>query len=351
MRLLFLTQVLDGADAVLGFVPGWVTALARRLERVRVIALELGDLSGLPPNVDARAVGRRGRLVRYLRYRRLLGEALGREGFDTVLAHMVPRYLLVAAGPARRAGAGCFLWYTHGGVDRRLQRAVRLADKVFTATPESMRVPTPRKVVTGHGIDLEHFPPAGPPPEPPLVLSVGRLSRTKDPLTVLEALARLVRAGSPARLEWVGAGLTAADAPLRDEVERRVAALGLGGRVRLGGALAWREIPSAYARAALVVNASRTGSLDKVVLEAMASGRPVVTSNEAAAGVLSAAPGGAARFVFPAGDPQALAARIEPLLALDEDERVELGAALRAIVARDHDLERLADRLVEEMRA
>lgn len=351
MRLLFLTQVLDAGDAVLGFVPSWVEALARRVERVRVLALEVGDLSGLPANVDARAVGRRGRIRRYLRYRRYLAEALGRDGFDAVLAHMVPRYLLVSAGPARRAGAGLFLWYTHGGVDRRLQRAVRLADKVFTATPESMRVPSPNKVVTGHGIDLRHFPPAPRPPAPPLVLSVGRLTPAKDPLTVLDALARLVRGGSPARLEWIGAGLTAADAPFRREVEARIEALGIEGRVRLAGALAYRDIPSAYARASVVVNASRTGSLDKVVLEAMASGRPVVTSNEAAAGVLAAAPGGAERFTFPAGDAGALAARLEALLPLAESERAELGRALRAIVERDHDLERLADRLVEEMGA
>src|SRR5688572_9009410 len=113
MRLLFLTQVLDRQDAVLGFVPRWVDGFARKVERVRVVALSIGDLGGMEANVDVRVVGRSGTIRRYLRFRKFLREALVKEGFDTVLAHMVPRYAIRAAGMARRAGAGHFLWYTH----------------------------------------------------------------------------------------------------------------------------------------------------------------------------------------------------------------------------------------------
>ena len=351
MRLLFLTQVIDAGDAVLGFVTRWVEGLARHAERVRVIALEAGDLSGLPPNVDVRVVGRRGRVRRLIRYHGLLHEALRREGFDAVLAHMVPRYALVAEGPARRAGAGLFLWYTHGGVDARLRRAVPRVDRVFTATPESMRVPSPNKVVTGHGIDLAHFPLAGQPPAPPRLLSVGRLTPVKDPRVIVEALGLLVERGRDVSLDLVGAGLVTSDAGYREEVERAIRERGLEARVRLTGAVPYRDIPARYADATVVVNASRTGSLDKVVLEAMATGRPVVSCNEATAGAFAPLGDEAPTFGFPPGDADALAARLERLLDLSDDARADLGRRLRDVVARDHDVDRLMERLVREMEA
>ena len=103
MTLLFLTQVVDAQDAVLGFVPRWIEGLARECARVRVVALEAGDVSTLPANADVRVVGRKGAISRWLRYRAILSEALEADGFDTVLAHMVPRYALLAPRPARSA--------------------------------------------------------------------------------------------------------------------------------------------------------------------------------------------------------------------------------------------------------
>jgi glycosyltransferase involved in cell wall biosynthesis len=351
VRLVFVTQVLDRRDAILGFVPRWVEGLARRCERVRVIALRAGDVSGLPGNVDLRVLGRRGRLRRWLRYRRFLAEALGRDGFDAVLAHMVPRYLLHAAGPARRAGAGLFLWYTHAGVDRRLRSAARLADAIFTASPESLRVDGARRVVTGHGIDLDHFGArGGGPATPHRLLAVGRLTPAKDPLTVLRATGILVRRGWDVRLDLVGGGLTDVDRQYADSIEAAIEREGLGERVERPGPVPYPEVPAWYDRASVLLHASRTGSVDKVVLEAMASERPVVSCNDSSPALFAELGAQAASLCFPAGDAQALAERVEALLRRSPDERAELGRRLRAIVARDHEVESLMERLVSEMR-
>lgn len=350
MKLLFLTQVLDAEDAVLGFVTRWVEGLARECERVRVIALELGELAGLPSNVDARAVGRRGKLGRWLRYRRLLAEALRRDGFDAVLAHMVPRYATVAARPARRAGARLFLWYTHAAVDARLVRAVRLVEKVFTASPESLRLDTEKRVVTGHGIDLAHFDPRGrAPDDPPRLLSVGRLTPSKDPLTLLSALSILRSRGRALELDWVGAGLTQADVGFARTVREHLALGGLEECVHLRGELSYRAVPAAYARSALVVNASLTGSLDKVVLEALASERPVLSCNPAALAVLRELERPGLALGFAPGSADELAERIAALLDLAPAQRAELGRRGRALVARDHEVDALMRRLVREM--
>lgn len=351
MKLLFLTQVLDANDAVLGFVPRWVGGLARHCERVRVVALETGDLSTLPANVDVRVVGRRGVIRRWLRYRSILSEALAKDGFDAVLAHMVPRYALVAEGPARRAKAGLYLWYTHAAVDRRLVRAAGLVDKIFTASPESLRVDTPRKVVTGHGIDLDHFGSRGgeSPVVPPRVLAVGRLTRSKDPITVVEAVAILVAEGRDLQLDLVGGGRTEMDQTYTDEVRTRIERLGLGSRVEMTGDVPYRDIPRRYDAASVVVNSSLTGSVDKVVLEAMASRRPVVSCNDSIPRVLSSLGERARDLAFAPGDARQLARRIATLIDLPVAERTRLGEDLRAIVARDHDVDALVARLVREM--
>jgi len=352
MRLLFLTQVLDRQDAILGFVPRWIEGLARRCERVRVVALETGDLAGLPANVDVRVIGRRGALLRWWRYQSCLREALGRDGFDAVLAHMVPRYALLSAGPARRHGARLYLWYTHAGVDRRLERALAQVEKVFTASPESLRVDTPRRVVTGHGIDLDHFRTGGTAPvRPARILSVGRLTPAKDPLTILEALALLRARGHELALDLVGGERTVQDRPYREQLDRRLRQLELVPFVNLAGEVPYRALPPWYERASVVVNASSTGSLDKVLLEAMAMQRPVLSCSDAAPAVFAGLGERGRSLVFRRGDAEQLAQRIEELLQLEAGALDALGRDLRALAARDHEVEALCARLVREMEA
>jgi glycosyltransferase involved in cell wall biosynthesis len=319
---------------------------------VRVVALEAGDVSTLPANVDVRVVGREGRLRRWLRYRAILSEALAKDRFDVVLAHMVPRYALVAAGPAHRHGARVYLWYTHAAVDSRLKRASRTVEKVFTASPESLRIDTEKRVVTGHGIDLHHFADRGEEPDsPPRLLAVGRLTPSKDPLTAVEAVSILVAEGRDLRLDLVGAGRTKVDQVYAREVEEKVESLGLGDRVSKLGDVPYLEIPKWYARSSVVINASSTGSLDKVVLEAMAMRRPFVSCNEAVPRVIASLGARADALAFRRGDARDLAQKIKALLDMPKAERSRLGDDLRAIVARDHEVDALMARLCDEMSA
>lgn len=350
MKLLFLTQVIDANDAVLGFVPRWIEGLARHCERVRVIALEAGDVSALPKNVDVRVVGRQGMVRRYLRYRSFLREAFAKDAFDTVLAHMVPRYASLASGPAARAKAPVYLWYTHAAVDARLRRAERVVEKIFTASPESLRLDTPRKVVTGHGIDLDHFGVREERPgTPPRLLAVGRLTPVKDPSTVMEAFSILVAEGRDLHLDLVGGGLTVADESYGKKVALRAAQPDIRERVNLTGEVPYRDIPQHYARASVVINASSTGSLDKVVLEALAMRRPVISCNAATPGVLASLGERARDFAFEPGNARDLARKIARVLDEPAAERAELGQRLRQIVERDHEVDALMARLVREM--
>lgn len=353
MRLLFVTQVLDRQDAVLGFVSRWVEGLSKAAEQVRVVALEVGDTSGLPANVDWVEIGRRGSIRRFLRYRKALLGAFG-EGYDGVLTHMVPRYSTVAAPYARRAGAAHFLWYTHKGVDRRLLSALDVVDGAFTASNESLRVDSPKKIVTGHGIDAAHFEGARSAPMPGRMrlLSVGRVTPSKDPLTVIQAVDRLRGGGQDVTLTWAGGALARGDseygAMLSQEIERR----SLEDAVSFVGEVPYPKVPDLYRKADLFVNASKTGSVDKVVLEAMAASLPFVSCNESIPPVLSGSLSGRADrdvYAFTAGDPESLASAIQGWIETPGETLAQRSKGLAALVRKEHDVDSLMQRLVARM--
>ena len=362
MKLLFLTQVLDRDDGVLGFVVRWIEEFAKHTNAVRVVALEVGNTAGLPANVDWVEIGRKGRILRYFHYQRTLRAAFD-EGFDVVLAHMVPRYALVAHKPAGRAGARLYLWYTHKGVDARLRRAVPLVLKTFTASDESLRVETPTRVVTGHGIDTDHFELAAPEWRAPFrILSVGRLTPAKDPLTVIRALRLVLDAGFQAQVDWVGGGLTSADVGFADEVQSAIAQASVADHFHLRGEIPYSAVTSFFETANVLVNASHTGSVDKVVLEAMAARRAVLSCNESFPPIFAglddpaafgerAALGRSAWLMFEKGNAEDLAGKLGALLGQPPAVLQQLGEDLRTIVVRDHGVENLCARLIREMQA
>src|SRR5690606_30009308 len=109
------------------------------------------------------------------------------------------------------------------------------------------------------------------------------------------------------------------------------------------GEIPHHAIEREYQRAHLMVNVSSTGSVDKAVLEAMACGLPVITANEAFDAILR---DWRDLALVPPDAPDILAAKIRHIMALPADTRRALGHDLRAVVVRDHSLERLADQLV-----
>jgi glycosyltransferase involved in cell wall biosynthesis len=92
-----------------------------------------------------------------------------------------------------------------------------------------------------------------------------------------------------------------------------------------------------------VVNATARGSADKVVFEAMASGRPVLYSSPAFEPVTAGSP---LPLQFPEGDAAALAERISTLAAASAESLADLGAWLRERIERDHSLEHWAHSVV-----
>lgn len=134
----------------------------------------------------------------------------------------------------------------------------------------------------------------GLPPDALVIGAVNRLSRQKDPVTLLIAIMPLLRERRDLRLLVVG------DGPLRPEVERLAAELPES--VRLIGLRT--DVPRLLAAMDVFVSASLWEGLPRTVLQAAATGLPVVAT--AAGGVPDVVRDGRTGVLVPIGDAAAL---------------------------------------------
>jgi glycosyltransferase involved in cell wall biosynthesis len=155
------------------------------------------------------------------------------------------------------------------------------ADLVFCYTAadrarlRDLGVSSPVAVVA-NGVDTDRFSPAGlrhgAVDGEPAVLFVGRLVPGKRPADAIDAFERVLETHPDAGLTIVG------DGALRAELERRVASAGLGDAVAFLGHVDYDDMPAVYLAADVLVLPSETEGFPRTILEALASGTPVVAS-------------------------------------------------------------------------
>jgi glycosyltransferase involved in cell wall biosynthesis len=187
-----------------------------------------------------------------------------------------------------------------------------------------------RVVQISNGVDLDRFAPAAPAERAQLrrrllgddggvaCCTVARLSRQKGLDVLIQAAARLRDAGPEPLPRFFVIG----DGELRDELERLVADLGLEGVVRLVGPTPPDEVPGWLAAGDVFVLPSHYEGMSLAVMEAMASGLPVVVTR--VSGTAELVPDDDHGRVVAPGDAGALAAAVREL-ASDAALRLRLG--------------------------
>jgi rhamnosyl/mannosyltransferase len=220
---------------------------------------------------------------------------------------------------------------TYGWIQRALYRR---ADCVIVSSPPlaagSPVVRHARRVaVIPFGIDLERYEQVDPAIRArvndrlaavpgPRVLFVGRLVYYKGVEVLLEAMARCT-----ASLVIVGEG------PLENGLRTMAAERGLGGRVLFAGRVAEDDLPAYYQACDLLVlpSVARTEAFGVVQLEAMAAGRPVV-STDLPTGVPWVNEDGTSGLIVAPADPASLGRALQRLVE-DPDYRHRLGEGAR----------------------
>jgi glycosyltransferase involved in cell wall biosynthesis len=349
MKLLILTQKIDINDDLLGFFHAWAAEFARQCDKLTIIALGVGEYS-LPKNVEVLSLGKEkgGSKIKYLFnfYRYIWQE---RKNYDAVLVHMNAEYVLLGGPLWRALGKKVGLWYVHKQTGLKLKLTVALADVIFTTSPASFRLASSKIKIVGHGIDIPKFTHISRAQENGVfrIICVGRISEIKNQRLLIEAADILVnkKGVKNIKIDLVGGPVYERDIAYQHRIVQLAKEQGLADFVNFTGSVAYREIADIYARSDLSINLSPTGGMDKVVLESMAAGLPVIVFNKAFIFLRALSK----NFVLEEAAAAELADKIVALINLNREERARLIALSREAVSRDHNLVKLVSRIVSEL--
>lgn len=341
--------------------------LAQRGEQVRV-----ASIGSLPEHGQTQLVQRLrdanielysadcNRFAQVLRARKRLRDWMRRDRADVVQT-MLFHANVVGTLAARAASVGVIV----GGVRvaepfwirmmlearalRRMSAVVCVSESVQSFVKEQQRVRTPLHVIP-NSIDLSEWDEgderndvnalgsSSPPPsslslneEPPTLLFVGRLHPQKGLELLFEALPSLLADHPDMTVTIVG------DGPLRDWVVDRAAAIS-SDRIAVTG---WRsDVKGLMKRCRLLVLPSRYEGMPNVVMEAMASSRPVAVAR--VEGVNELLRDVAKDQTFEPGNSVELAALVDRLWR-DSVLASSLGKRNRELVAANHSREAMLD--------
>lgn len=233
-------------------------------------------------------------------------------------------------------------WLGHWLLHR--PRALLANSEVARRNAAALGVPASRIAVVPNVLDLAEFGaataaelPDGARPGGAVVIGVARFIPPKRLERFLTVLA-LVRRQLPQV-----SGLLVGDGPERERLTRLAQALGLlpGGVRFLGGR---DDVPAILAQGDVLLVTSEHEGFPNVVLEAMAAGLPVVTTDAGDAGLV--VEDGVTGYVVREGGERALADRLVALLG-SPTSRLAMGLAARRRVELAYAPQGLADRLLD----
>jgi glycosyltransferase involved in cell wall biosynthesis len=193
------------------------------------------------------------------------------------------------------------------------------------------------------GVDMKRYPYAVPRQEAGLsVLCVGRLVPQKGLDILVEAVDGLARRGVDIRLMLVGSG------PLEASLRLKVRHLDLEDRVRFEGAVGQDDIGRYYAEADLFCLPSFAEGVPVVLMEAMATGRPVVATR--VAGIPELVDDGVSGLLVAPGSVEQLVRALERL-ASSSELRERMGLAGRQKVEQEFDARHCAEQAADVFKA
>lgn len=278
-------------------------------------------------------------------------------GIDHVHAHFGTNPAAVAM-LVREFGGPPFSFTVHGPDEFDAPMSLALPRKIDAATlvaaissygrSQLMRWSPPRQwnkmVLVRCGLDADFLdaPQEPVPDDSTNFVCVARLSAQKG-LPILIAACQNLRAdGAQFSLTIIGDGELRAD--LQDDIAQR----DLGNCIRFAGTCAAAEIRTHLQRARAFVLPSFAEGLPVVLMEALAMGRPVITT--AIAGIPELVDGRCG-WLIPAGSVDALANAMREALAAPARKLEAMGSIGRARVRQMHDASRNAAELVDAIKS
>ncbi len=280
-KLLFVTQVLDVNDSVLGAYHNLVKELAPRFKSIEVICLKEGAHT-LPGNVRVHSLGKeRGRVPAFVYAVRFkfLAWKLRRE-YDTVFVHMNQEYILIAGPMWKMLGKRIFMWRNHYAGSWLTDSAAAFCTNVLCTSKHSYTAKYKKTLFMPVGVDTERFAQSlSVSRKPHSILFFARIAPSKRVGMFIDALELLHKRGAKFQASIYGSP-TPSDQEYYEELKSRVQKNGLMDHVAFHPGVPNKDAPGVYQAHELSVNCSPSGMFDKTLFEAAASGCLVLTSSE-----------------------------------------------------------------------
>lgn len=342
MKLLMITRKIDSKDGLAGFTYNWIKKLAQHLDKLYVICLEKGDVSGLATNIEIYSLGKengKNRFKEFLNFCKFATRIVPR--VDGVFSHQNPEYGILIAPWCKIFDKKLIAWYVHKRVGLKLKILNFLVDHIVSVSKESFRLKSKKLILLHHGIDTDLFYFADKQAHNDLrLLSISRISATKQIDKMIDLVAKLKQEiDKKIILKIVGEPSLLEDVKYLAVLKQQVANLNLIDNVEFLGSKSNKEVPDLYQRSDVFLNFSQTGSIDKTVLEAMSCGTLVLVSNEAFKSVFR-------ELNFNCYLAEGQNAK-ELLIKLLNNNSVDFRLKLRKYVVEHHDLNQLAKQIVD----
>lgn len=168
-----------------------------------------------------------------------------------------------------------------------------------------------------------------PVPDQPRLVCVGRLSEQKGHLLLLEAASRLAAEGLPFKLVFVG------DGPLRPQIETLIARQGLQDHIEITGWASNNQVQQHILASRALVLPSFAEGLPVVIMEALALGRPVISTY--VAGIPELVEPGTCGWLVPPGSVESLTEAMRAALQWPVEKLEQMGRVGAFRVAQQHD--------------
>lgn len=174
-------------------------------------------------------------------------------------------------------------------------------------------------------------------PEDRRLVCVGRLSEQKGHLLLVEAVNQLALEGKVFKLVFVG------DGPLRPNIESLIAKYGLTDHIEITGWASNKDVQQQILASRAMVLPSFAEGLPVVIMEALALGRPVISTY--VAGIPELVEPGICGWLVPPGSVEAISAAMRTAIECESEKLEQMGRLGAQATREQHDAELEARKL------
>lgn len=353
-----ITNKIDKYNPLAGFAYSWVKIIAQHVEKLSLLCLEKGNIDDLPENIEIYSLGKEkgaGSLKIFFKFQKLALKLVPKS--DGVFCHMNPEYVIAIAPYAKLFKKKVIAWHTHDKTNPRIELMEKLADKIITASEKTFPIKSKKIISAGHGIDTNFFHAPLPGQETITkfylagresgdlgvfkILSIGKIEPNKDYELLIRLVEELVYKKNikNIKLNIIGQII---DESYFNQLKQSISQKNLHGYVSFSPILSSVETVGHYQDADVFINLSQTNDVGKNILEAMACGTLVLTSNKSFAQILGS------DFIFDKTNLEKLVDKIIKLINLDSDRKEFIWQSLRKEVIKNHNLNNLVIKVIEQ---